>query len=300
MPTFPASALRLFVPLALLAASANAQPNLPGTVPTDTSQRYAWSGNTGWVDFAAGNTSRFRFEDYFLSGFAWSPNFGWIVFGDGIPSNGVRYSNRSSSDCGVNHDGLGNLSGYAYGANIGWISFEWASALHRDRPRVNLQTGEFSGYAYGANIGWINLEGLRTATMGIRDSDADGISDPWENEFLRSVNLATAAGNLDGDARSDREEFVADSNPGSSQSVFGSLSVTYEPGLTGATVTFQTSSRRFYRLEIADSLESSAWADSGLGLITPSSGHSTTRSITWTGATRKFIRAVAVLPLSAP
>ena len=294
----PSRAVSVLLLAGLASTSLVAQLDLPGTVSTDSSERYAWSANTGWIDFAAGSMGAFRFEDYFLSGFAWSPNLGWIHFGDGVPANGIRYSNRSADDCGVNHDGQGNLSGFAYGANVGWINFQWASAIDKDRARVDLQTGQFFGYAYGANIGWISLAGVKTESMGMRDSDFDGLSDSWEEEFLGGLTLTDGVGNLDGDALTDREEFIADTSLTDSSAFFGILSVVYESDLSGATVTFQSSPRRFYRLEVADSLEASAWTDSGLGLILPSSGNSTTRSVHWTGATRKFIRVAATLPLS--
>ena len=100
------------------------------------------------------------------SGSIYAANVGWISLGDGTPANGVRYGNNIATDCGVNHDGAGNLTGYAYGANIGWINA-------RGDVANGAVTGEFicSGYIYSANCGWIHLGGGAPAN-GIRYMNA--------------------------------------------------------------------------------------------------------------------------------
>src|SRR5512137_2804823 len=107
----------------------------------------------------------------------WGANVGWINLGNGTPVNGIQYQNNAANDCGVNHDGLGNLRGLAWGANIGWVNFHALGA-----PKVDLQTGVLSGYLWGANVGWISLSNAfaHVQTDAIRpgvDSDGDGIAD---------------------------------------------------------------------------------------------------------------------------
>jgi len=88
---------------------------------------YAWSENTGWIDFASTTVSDTR-----LTGYAYGENIGWINFTDSIVTN-------------TN----GILSGYAWSENTGWIDFSSTT--------INTSTGVFTGYAYGENIGWINF-----------------------------------------------------------------------------------------------------------------------------------------------
>jgi len=127
---------------------------------------------------------------FHLRGKGWAQSAGWIDFGNGNPADGLRYSNTSATDCGVNMDVFGNLSGYAYGQSIGWINFGWASLSDPNRPRVNIFSGEFSGYAYAQSIGWINLGAgfLRmNQVLFLEDTDNDGQPDAWE--LVQSGNL---------------------------------------------------------------------------------------------------------------
>ena len=66
--------------------------------------KYAWSNNSGYVNFEQTTVS-----DTALGGYAWSTNDGWIKLD---PTMG-----------GVLNDGNGDLSGYAWGENAGWIDF---------------------------------------------------------------------------------------------------------------------------------------------------------------------------------
>jgi Bacterial TSP3 repeat len=228
-------------------------------------------------------------------------NFGWMDFGDGTPANGIQYQNNSATDCGVNHDGLGNLSGYAYGANIGWINFGWTTTSDVNRPRVNLLTGAFSGYAYSANMGWINLGtgNLVTNSMAITDTDGDGIADAWEQTYFANFTTATATSDSDGDGSSDKDEYIAGTDPENGADYLRIISHTYNGGMTQATVVFTTDPTRLYRLETSDNLGLSpdVWTNSAHGTFAPDAGTSTTKIISWPGTTRKFIRAVAVRPL---
>ncbi|MEI8242155.1 MAG: delta-60 repeat domain-containing protein [bacterium] len=258
---------------------------------------FAYAANPGWVNFAPSAAEGVAFGDHFLSGYAYAANFGWICFGDGNPTNGIRYTNVSGNDCGVNHNGAGGLSGYAYGANVGWINFGWTGSADTNHPRVDLATGAFAGYAYGANIGWIDLgSGLRTLRMFSLDLDGDGIPDAWEKETFGNLTAATANGNADHDPVSDRDEYLAGTNANDPGDYFAIKTVAYHAGNSQAEVTFRTVAGRFYLLETC-ALLGGGWSDSGLGLITPDAGPSTTRTISWPGSAARFIHAVAVVPL---
>lgn len=67
---FPASAL-----LILLAAS------LPGASTINSTSRFAYSANAGWINFRhdqPASPNGVVFGEFFLSGFAYGANFGWM------------------------------------------------------------------------------------------------------------------------------------------------------------------------------------------------------------------------------
>ena len=103
--------------------------NTDGTI--DSTYKYAWGENTGWVNFGTANGD-VHITDSGLSGYALSENMGWLYLGD------------------VVNDGEGNLSGYAWSENAGWIKFNPTNG-----GVVINSSGEFTGSALGENIGWI-------------------------------------------------------------------------------------------------------------------------------------------------
>ncbi len=150
---------QLLVASLLCATPALAQTNI------DSTNKFAWSENTGWLNFRDAGTPSgqqgVKVDTDILSGFAWGENIGWINFGDGTPGTLSGYANVNGTDFGVNiNSGNGNLSGLAWGENIGWINFGWALPANAQRPR--LDAGRLKGFAWGENIGWINLD-LSTA-----------------------------------------------------------------------------------------------------------------------------------------
>lgn len=97
----------------------------------DTTYKYAWGENIGWVNFGT-NNGAVHVTDSVLSGYALSETVGWIYLGD------------------VANNGEGALSGYAWGENVGWIKFNPTNG----GVSIN-SSGEFSGSALGENIGWL-------------------------------------------------------------------------------------------------------------------------------------------------
>ena len=278
--------------------------SLPAASTINSTNKNAYSANAGWLNFRhdqPSSPSGIVFGDYFLSGFAYGANIGYINLGDGTPANLIQYQNNSATDCGVNHDGLGNLSGYAYAANVGWINFGWATLSDVNRPRVNLLTGAFSGYAYGANIGWIHLGAgyLVTDTMTFTDTDGDGMADAWELIYFGNLTTATATSDFDHDGATDQIEYLSGTTPNDINDYFRIISSTYNGGYTLATVVFTTKATRLYRLETSNALGATpdVWTNSSLGTFAPDAGSTTSKVISWPGASKKFIRAAAVLPL---
>lgn len=120
-----------FVLNAVFSVSANASTT-SGTI--DTTDKYAWGENVGWIDFGS-TAGAVTVTDSAVTGYAYGENIGWISLG-------------GSDTSPVVNDAEGNLSGYAWGENVGWINFTGVT--------IN-SSGVFSGYAYGENIGWINF-----------------------------------------------------------------------------------------------------------------------------------------------
>ncbi|MBI5387520.1 MAG: hypothetical protein HZA90_22910 [Verrucomicrobia bacterium] len=186
--------------------------SLAATTITDTNH-FAYGANVGWMDWRGDTSNGAVIGEFVCSGYLNAANVGWIHLGGNAPANGIRYQNNSGTDYGINHDGLGNLRGYAYGANIGWINFESTGA-----PRVDLATGRLSGYAYSANCGWISLSNaaavVQTAFIAPgADSDGDGMADAWERTYTNSLSAFTASSDADQDGSTDRQEYLADTNP---------------------------------------------------------------------------------------
>lgn len=134
----------------------------------DPENKYAWSENTGWLNFADSNAQVRVFNDH-LEGYVWSENVGWIRLG--VYSNGGThsYANSSASNWGVNNDGVGNLSGYAWSENTGWINFNSANG---GPVTVDSSTGAFAGYAWSENVGWIHFQNATPAyRVNLQDAD---------------------------------------------------------------------------------------------------------------------------------
>jgi len=112
-----------------------------GTI--DSSDKYAWGENIGWVSFGT-SEGDVGVTDAYLSGYAWGENIGWISL------NCSNDSSCGTVDYGIANDGEGSLSGYAWGENIGWIDFDPTYG----GVTIN-SSGEFLGSAWGENIGWI-------------------------------------------------------------------------------------------------------------------------------------------------
>jgi len=229
--------------------------------------KYAYSADAGWINFRhdqPASPNGVIVGESFFAGLAYGANFGWINFGDGTPADGMEYQNNSATDFGVNHDGAGCLSGMAYGANTGWI---------------NLGAGT-----------------LTTLMVRITDTDNDGMADAWERAYFSNLNTAGHATDADKDGVSDADEYLSGTRPDLASDYFKIASTTFSGGNTQATVTFTTDPTRVYRIETSDNLVN--WQNSALGIFAPDSGTATTRTVTWTGNQRRFIRAIAIRPLS--
>ena len=117
--------------------------------------RYAWSENSGWLDFSAAQASATAKlgKTGWLAGMIWHENIGWIKLG----ASGATppYGNNASGNWGVNLDAAGKLSGYAWSENAGWINFSATSA----NAVLDQNTGLVTGSAWAENLGWVKFSG---------------------------------------------------------------------------------------------------------------------------------------------
>jgi hypothetical protein len=280
----------------LLALSLQPVSLLHAATSINATNKYGYGANIGWLD-ARGNTNAGAvIGEFVCSGYLYSANIGWINLGSNAPANGIQYQNNSATDYGVNHDGQGNLRGFAYSANVGWINFESHGA-----PRVDLQTGKLSGSVYSANCGWISLSNsfavVQSDTIpGGTDANADGLPDAWERTYFGTISVDPNA-DADGDGMSNKEEYLAGTNPTNALDNLKITNLTPAFGGTNVSLTWNSVLTRNYHIQKTTNLVSQVWTDSGLGIISPA-GPSITRAFADTFAANRFYRVEAFRPLA--
>jgi hypothetical protein len=133
-------------------------PLLAQTGNIDTSDKWAWGTNIGWVDFHPQYGGVTVYSDH-LEGYAWAENIGWIRMGTHTGGSPHTYENTESFNYGVNLDESGNFSGHAWSSSAGWIRFD----TDESQVTIDFSTGSFDGYAWGENIGWIHFKNASPA-----------------------------------------------------------------------------------------------------------------------------------------
>jgi hypothetical protein len=264
--------------------------------------KYAYGANIGWVNAEGDVTNGMVVGEAFCSGFLYGANVGWIGVGDGTPDNGLAYSNSSSNDYGVNLEADGDLRGFAYAANLGWINFE-----SNGNAQVDLLTGNLSGSAYGANVGWISLSNAQAYVQTVSlepgpDSEPDMLPDAWELIYTNDLGVLDGlsdASDADADGASDKEEYLAGTNPLDANSHLAIVMEALDPSMAQADVTWNSVATRLYRVELNNDLGNpAAWADSGSGDIAPSPGSTTTETVPIGGSDVETFRVNALRPLA--
>jgi hypothetical protein len=261
----------------------------------DALNRYAYGANIGWMDWTGDGANGAVIGEYVCSGYIYAANVGWINLGSGSPANQIQYQNNSASDFGVNQDGLGNLRGYAYGANIGWVNFESNGA-----PKINMITGQMSGWVWSANCGWISLSNavahVKTDSIQEGALAPDGLPIAWLLSNFGSTNV-NANADPTGKGMTIGQDYLAGTDPNNASSVLRITAQSFSSGGTSALLTWDSVPTRYYYILRKPGLSSSVWADSGLGLVSPFAGSTTTAGFTETTAPTRFYRVQAVRPL---
>jgi hypothetical protein len=287
--------------LLTLLSAFSLQPSalLHAATTIDPFNKYDWGANLGWMDWTGGSGQTATgavMSQYVCSGNIYSANVGWINLGSGSPANGIQYQNNSATDFGVNLDAFGNLRGYAYGANIGWINFENTGA-----PTINMINGRMSGSVWSANCGWISLSNavayVQTDSIQPGALAPNGLPIAW---LLQNFGTTNVNANADptGKGMTIGQDYLAGTDPNNINSILRITSGSFSSGGTSAALTWDSVSTRFYYLQKATGLSSPGWADSGLGLVSPSAGATTSAGFTDTNAPNRFYRVEAVRPLT--
>jgi hypothetical protein len=262
----------------------------------DPANKFAYGANLGWMDWSGDSANGAVMGEYVCSGYIYSANTGWINLGSGSPTNGIYYQNLSANDFGVNQDGLGNLRGYAYGANIGWINFESTGA-----PKVDLSTGNLTGNVWSANCGWISLSNavgyVQTDTIRQGALAPDGLPIAWLLQNFGTTNVNVNA-DPTGKGMTVGQDYLAGTDPNNVSSLLRITAESFASGGTSANLTWNSVPTRYYYILKTPSLSSPDWMDSGLGLVSPSAGSTTTAGFTDTTEPTRFYRVQAVRPLT--
>lgn len=149
----------------------------------DSTNKYAWSENTGWHNYNSTTSGVHVYSDH-LEGYAWAENIGWVKMSAYTGGNPHTCANTSGTDWGVNNDGSGNLSGYAWSENTGWINFD----SNHSQVIIDPATGDFSGYAWGENIGWISFSDTSPVAYKVKTSwTAPQTGASWTDSFSGSI-----------------------------------------------------------------------------------------------------------------
>ena len=174
----------------------------------DDTNKYAWSADAGWINFAPDNGGVIVYSDH-LEGDAWGENIGWIRLGSYTGGGTRTYANTTQDNYGVNRDASGNLSGYAWGTNVGWINF---NSTHGE-VTIDPITGSFDGYAWGENIGWIHFKNTGPSAYNVvvssviavskGDVDGNGTVDVLDVRLCLQIALGVIPGTLQQRAASD-------------------------------------------------------------------------------------------------
>jgi len=283
--------------LQLVAASALVTVALTHAATTiNPVNKYSYGANLGWINAYADGANGVVIGNYYCTGNLYAANVGWINLGSGSPANGIQYQNNSASDFGVNQDGLGNLRGYAWGANVGWLNFESTGA-----PKVDLVTGILSGYVWSANCGWISLSNafahVQTDSLWPGPLAPNGLPIPWLLSYFGTTNV-NANTDPTGKGITVGQDYIAGTDPNDTNSVLRITAASFASGGTNVSLTWNSMPTRLYYIRKNAALGPTTWLDSGLGLISPSLGSSTTDGFMDTSAPNRFYRVQAVLPLS--
>jgi len=139
---------------------------LDGTI--DSTDRYAWNDNWGWIDFATTTGNVIVTSDE-LSGYPWNVHAGWLSLNcadENICSYGTQGDDTGYYYRVRNVSSTGALFGYAWNDSLGWVSMNCdqtgiggsnTCGTVNYGVVISTTTGIFSGFAWSDVAGWISF-----------------------------------------------------------------------------------------------------------------------------------------------
>jgi Tol biopolymer transport system component len=125
---------------------------------------------------------------------------------------------------------------------------------------ANGRTVVFASFATDIVPGDFNLNrDLFVLQLGGADLDADQIDDNWEMAYFGDLSR-DGTGDFDGDGQSDRQEFLAATDPTNQQSVFTVFSITAGNG-GAVTLVWAAVPGRIYQLQSRARLDDAIWSN---------------------------------------
>jgi len=138
---------------------------------------------------------------------------------------------------------------------------------------------------------------VQTDTIpGGADSNGNGLPDAWQRTYFGTLGVDPNA-DPDGDGMSNKQEYIAGTNPTNSADKLLITDFNTTPGGSNISLTWSSVPTRSYFIQKSLNLSSPNWIDSGLGVFS-SSGSSITQSIIDTNSPERFYRVQAIRPLA--
>ncbi|MBN1269844.1 MAG: DUF11 domain-containing protein [Kiritimatiellae bacterium] len=171
----------------------------------------------------------------------------------------------AASSPGLAEDGgmitynAGSLAGGASTSLTIAVTIQPATAgVVTNRVTVTTSSGDasLSDNEASAEIAVPDTDGNGVPDFEDPDDDADGIPDTWEIQHFGGPTNAAAGGDGDGDGADNHGEYVADTDPGNSNSVFVVEGFTL---LSPPTLSFTSSAARVYDVLYTTNLLSGSW-----------------------------------------
>jgi Tol biopolymer transport system component len=135
-----------------------------------------------------------------------------------------------------------------------------------------------------------NSRDIFALRLGSDDSDGDGLDDDWELAYFDTLDR-DGSGDYDGDGHTDRQEFLAGTDPTNTGSIFKILTVTSLHGTT--TVLWSATPGKTYRIQFKNSLEDAEWTDLP-GPVTATGSMASLIDDSAGAATHRYYRAILV------
>jgi Tol biopolymer transport system component len=126
--------------------------------------------------------------------------------------------------------------------------------------------------------------------LGVGDSDNDGLDDDWEAAYFGDLSR-DGDGDFDGDGHTERQEFLAGTDPTNTGSILRVLTVTALSG--GTTVLWSSVPGKSYRVQFKDSLDAATWSEL-TGVVTADSATASAFDAGAGSAAQRFYRVVLV------